>query len=114
MPNDDIDDDTTETFDIVDLADYRRRKLLEKHEDDYYESEFNLEEYGINLAKENDKILVDTIKWNGEAKKSGIEVGDYITEFKIQNSNRPNKNIVYPFAFLILLIFGFLNKRKTN
>ena len=57
---------------------------------------------------------MDTVKWNGEAKKSGIEMGDYITELKTENSNRPNKQIVYPFAFLLLLIFGYLNKRKTN
>ena len=79
-----------------------------------FDSEFNLEKYGISLIKENEKILVDNIKWNGMAKKSGIEMGDYITEFKTENSNRPSKNIVYPFAFLILLIFGYLNKRKNN
>ena len=66
------------------------------------------------MIKEDDKILVDTIKWNGQAKKSGIEMGDYITEFKVENSNRPNKQLVYPFALLFLLIFGYLNKRRTS
>ena len=61
---------------------------------------------------ENDKIIVDTLQWNGEAKKSGFEMGDYISEFKIENLNRPDKKIVYPIALLLLMIFGYLNKRK--
>ena len=36
-----------------------------------------------------------------------------ITEFKIENLDRPNKAIVYPFALLLLFGFGYLNyKRK--
>ena len=55
------------------------------------------------------------MKWNGEAKKSGIEMGDLISEFKIENENRPNKNFVYPIAFLILIIAGAYNiKKKQN
>ena len=30
---------------------------------DTFEDEFNLEDYGINLLKENDKVIVDTLKW---------------------------------------------------
>ncbi len=41
-------------------------------------------------------------------------MGDYITEFKIENANRPNKKIVYPIALFLLLVFGYLNKRRTN
>ena len=40
-------------------------------------------------------------------------MGDYITEFKTENFNRPNKKIVYPFALFLLLVFGYLNKRRT-
>ena len=40
-------------------------------------------------------------------------MGDIISEFKVENLNRPNKSVVYPVAFLFLFIFGFLNyKRK--
>ena len=99
---------------ITRLSEYGERYKLFVIEKNTFDSEFNLEKYGINLIKENKKILVDNIKWNGKAKKSGIEMGDYITEFKTENSNRPSKKIVYPFAFLILLIFGYLNKRRTN
>ena len=66
------------------------------------------------MINQDDKILVDTIKWNGQAKKNGMEMGDYITEFKIENSNRPSKLLVYPFALILLLIFGYLNKRRAN
>ena len=52
--------------------------------------------------------------WKGLAKNDGMEMGDIITEFKIENLDRPSKAIVYPFAFLFLFGFGYLNyKRKT-
>jgi hypothetical protein len=76
--------------------------------------EYNLEDYGINLVKENNKIIVDNLKWNGQAKKSGFEMGDYISELKIENSNRPSKLFVYPIAILFLLIFGYLNYRRKE
>jgi C-terminal processing protease CtpA/Prc len=79
-----------------------------------FETEYNIEEYGINLIKEQDKIIVDTLKWNGKAKKSGFEMGDLIIEFKIQNSNRPNKTIIYPIAILLLFIFGYLNSKRKQ
>ena len=78
-----------------------------------FEDKFTLEDYGITLMKQDDKSIVDNLKWNGEAKKSGFEMGDYISEFKIENSDRPSKNIVYPIAILLLVVFGYFNlKRK--
>ena len=41
-----------------------------------------------------------------------MEIGDIITEFKIENLDRPNKGIVYPFALLFLIGFGYLNYRR--
>ena len=79
-----------------------------------FNENYNLEDYGISLIKQEDRIVVDTLKWNGEAKKSGFEIGDYISEFKIENSNRPSKNIVYPIAILLLVIFGYLNSRRKE
>ena len=78
-----------------------------------FEDKFTLEDYGITLMKQDDKVIVDNLKWNGEAKKNGFEMGDYISEFKIENSDRPSKNIVYPIAILLLVVFGYFNlKRK--
>ena len=79
-----------------------------------FEEEYNLENYGISLIKENNKIIVDNLKWNGQAKKSGFEMGDYISELKIENSNRPSKLYVYPIASIFLLIFGYLNYRRKE
>ena len=40
-------------------------------------------------------------------------MGDIISNFKIENPNRPDKSIVYPFALICLFVFGYLNyKRK--
>ena len=79
-----------------------------------FEDKFTLEDYGITLTKQDDKIVVDNLKWNGEAKKSGFEMGDYISEFKIENSDRPSKNIVYPIAILLLVVFGYFNSKRKE
>ena len=68
----------------------------------------------MNLVKEENRVIVETLKWDGKAKKSGFETGDFISEFKIENSDRPSKAIIYPIAILFLLIFGFLNSRRKE
>ena len=73
---------------------------------------YNLKEYGINLVNEEGRITVDTLTWNGLAKKAGFETDDVINEFKIENLDRPNKAIIYPFSFLLILIFGYNNYRR--
>ena len=79
-----------------------------------FEDHFTLEDYGITLLAQDEKIIVDNLKWNGEAKKNGFEMGDYISEFKIENSDRPSKNIVYPIALILLVICGYFNIRKKE
>ena len=79
-----------------------------------FEDQFTLEDYGITLLAQDEKIIVDNLKWNGEAKKNGFEMGDYISEFKIENSDRPSKNIVYPIALILLVICGYFNIRRKE
>ena len=43
-----------------------------------------------------------------------MQTGDIISNFKIENPDRPNKVIVYPFAFFAFLIFGYLNYRRKS
>ena len=74
-----------------------------------FDNKYNLEDYGVTLYEQNDQLTVDKLNWKGEAKKSGIQMGDIISNFKIENPERPNKAIVYPFAFIFLLIFGYMN-----
>jgi len=93
---------------------YGERYKLFVIDKNMFEKEYNLEEYGISLVKQENRIIVDNLKWNGQAKKSGFEMGDYISEFKIENSNRPNKEMIYPIAILFLIIFGYLNYRRKK
>ena len=68
----------------------------------------------MTLTDQNDQLTVDKLNWKGEAKKSGIQMGDIISNFKIENPERPNKAIVYPIAFLLLIIFGYINYRNKS
>ena len=90
-----------------------RYKMFEISKNSYNQN-FSIEEYGLNLTSKNNQVIVDTLKWNGLAKKSGFETDDILTEIKIENKNRPNKNIIYPFSLLLLLLFGYLNYRKKS
>jgi hypothetical protein len=101
-------------FKVTRVSEYGERYKLFLIEKNTFKDKFTLEEYGINLIKDKRKVMVDTLKWNGGAKKVGFETGDIISEFKIENLDRPNKVIVYPVALLVLLIFGFSNFKRKN
>jgi len=99
---------------VTRLSEYGERYKLFVIKKNSFEKKFDLEEYGVNLVSQDNKIFVDTLKWNGEAKKAGLETGDYITEFKIENLDRPSKALVYPVAILFLIIFGYFNYRRKD
>ena len=78
-----------------------------------FKDDFNLETYGVKLVEDNNNLIVKNLDWKSLAKKSGIEIGDIISNFKVENHNRPDKALVYPIALFFLLFFGYLNyKRK--
>jgi len=101
-------------FKVTRPSEYGERYKLFVIEKNTFETKFNLDEYGISLIQEEKRIVVDTLKWNGKAKKSGFETGDFISEFKVENLDRPNKRIIYPLAILLLIIFGYLNYRRKE
>ena len=101
-------------FKVTRPSNYGERYKLFVIKKDTFEIEYSLEQYGISLIKEDSRVIVDTLQWNGKAKKSGFETGDYISEFKLENVDRPNKGVIYPIAILLLIIFGYLNSRRKE
>jgi TRAP transporter 4TM/12TM fusion protein len=97
---------------ITRLTGYGERYKLFVIDKNKFENDYKIENYGINLIEQDNKLIVDKLDWKGEAKKSGIQMGDIISNFKIENPDRPNKAIVYPFALTFLLLFGYLNYRR--
>ena len=93
---------------------YGERYKLFVIEKNSFEKNYSLEEYGISLIDKKNKIIVDNLKWNSLAKKSGIELDDYISELKVENLERPSKYFVYPIAIILFLIFGYLNYRRKE
>ena len=105
-PNNDVHIKVTRRTDYGD-----RYKLFVIKKGSFNEN-YSLEDYGIILADQEGKTVIDTLDWKGLAKKDGMEMGDIITEFKIENLDRPNKGIVYPFALIVLSVFGYMNYRR--
>jgi len=95
-------------------TDYGERYKLFVIKKNSFNENYSLKDYGITLIDQEGKTTIDTLDWKGLAKKDGIEMGDIITEFKIENLDRPSKAIVYPFALLFLVGFGFLNYRRQD
>tara|TARA_A100000164_G_scaffold380340_1_gene427423 strand:+ start:490 stop:2835 length:2346 start_codon:yes stop_codon:yes gene_type:complete len=93
-------------------TEYGDRYKLFVIEKNSFNKQFNLEKYGLNLIDKEEMLIVDTLAWNGLAKKAGFETDDVISELKIENLDRPNKAIIYPFSFLLFLIFGYNNYRR--
>jgi hypothetical protein len=53
MSNDDEKDtDETESFDVIDFVDYRKRKMQEENADEFNQDQFDLGLYLVQLAKE--------------------------------------------------------------
>ena len=99
---------------VTRYSDYGERYKLFVIKKDSFEEPYNLEKYGLNIIKKEDKIIVDNLNWKGLAKKSGFEIDDQISEIKVENLERPSKNFVYPIAFFIFIIFGYLNFRRNS
>ena len=97
---------------VTRLTEYGERYKLFVIEKNSFDENFSLDDYGMSLVVEDNKTIIDTLKWNGIAKKSGLDMGDIINEFKIENQNRPKKEIIYPIALIFLSIFGYLNIRR--
>jgi len=93
-------------------TDYGERYKLFVIKRNSFDKNYSLKDYGINIVDQEGKTTIDTLDWKGLAKKDGIEMGDIITEFKIENLDRPNKAIVYPFALFFLFGIGFMNYRR--
>jgi TRAP transporter 4TM/12TM fusion protein len=78
-----------------------------------FDKDFNLENFGVKLAQEEKNLVVKSLDWKGLAKKSGIKIGDIVSNFKTENLERPNKAVIYPFAAFLFFIFGLLNYRRS-
>ena len=86
--------------------------VINKNTFDY---DYKIKDYGFILINDDQRITVNNILYSSLAKKNGLENGDVVTEFKIENLERPNKAIIYPFSIILLIVFGYLNyKRKIN
>ena len=109
-----VDFDKEARFKVTRPSNYGERYKLFVIKKNTFETEYSLEQYGISLIRAENRVIVDTLQWNGSAKKSGFETGDYISEFKIENADRPNKGVIYPIAILLLIIFGYLNSRRKE
>ncbi len=109
-----VDSNKEARFKVTRPSNYGERYKLFIIKKNTFETEYSLEQYGISLIRAENRVIVDTLQWNGKAKKSGFETGDYISEFKIENADRPNKGIIYPIAILLLIIFGYLNSRRKE
>ena len=97
---------------VTRVTEYGERYKLFVIPKNSFEENYDLEKLGFSVISKDGKFVIDNLKWNGLAKKIGLSLDDQITEFKVENLNRPNKAIVYPFAFLVLFVFGYLNYRR--
>ncbi|MDB9807754.1 TRAP transporter permease [Candidatus Pelagibacter sp.] len=109
-----VDSSKEARFKVTRPSNYGERYKLFVVKKNTFETEYSLEQYGISLIRVENRVIVDSLQWNGKAKKSGFETGDYISEFKIENADRPNKGIIYPIAILLLIVFGYLNSRRKE
>lgn len=67
------------------------------------------EPYGLTLEREPDgRYYVEDMAFNSPAEKVGVEFGDYVTAFDVKQPDLPDKEWVWPFAFVLLGFVLFL------
>ena len=66
---------------------------------------------GFAVRQDGDRYFIDELKFDGIAKKQGIEFNDELTGLEVNNPDRLNKHWGYLFGFLLLIII-FLNQRR--
>ena len=66
---------------------------------------------GFGVRQDGDRYFIDELKFDGIAKKQGIEFNDELTGLEVNNPERLNKHWGYLFGFLLLIII-FLNQRR--
>ncbi|MDC0618838.1 TRAP transporter permease [Pelagibacteraceae bacterium] len=99
---------------ITRRTDYGERYKLFVINKETFENDYNLQSYGLVLAEDQNNLVVKNLDQKSLAKKDGFKKRDIISNFKVENLDRPNKAIVYPFALIFLLLFGYSNyKRKA-
>jgi len=99
---------------VTRFSEYGERYKLFVIDKNLFDEKFNFQDYGLTLAEKNNNIIVDNLKWNSLAKKSGLELDDLISEIKVENLDRPSKNIVYPISTVLFLFFGYRNFKRKN
>ena len=74
-----------------------------------------LDDYlGFSLRRENGSYLIDQLRFDGRAKKQGIDFDDELTAIELSNQNHLNKNWGYAFGLLLLAFILFRQKKKLS
>ena len=64
-----IDSNKEARFKITRPSNYGERYKLFVIKKNTFETEYSLEQYGISLIRDENRVIVDTLQWNGKAKK---------------------------------------------
>ena len=99
---------------ITRQSNYGKRYKLFEIPENKFNKDFQIKDLGIEVSDKEGKLVIEFLQWNAVATQVGFVVGDTIDEFKTVNPDRPNKAIIYPFALLLLLIFGYSNFRRSK
>jgi len=74
-----------------------------------------LDDYlGFSLRRENGSYLIDQLRFDGRAKKQGIDFDDELTAIELSNQNHLNRNWGYVFGLLLLAFILFRQKKKLS
>lgn len=106
--------DETVQIKITRQTNYGKRYKLFEIPENKFSKDFQIKDLGIEVLDKDGKLVIEFLQWNAFGTQAGLVVGDIIDEFKTVNPDRPNKAIIYPFALLLLIIFGYFNFRRSK
>jgi hypothetical protein len=71
--------------------------------------------FGVTLAEaDDDRWAVQAVAFNGPAAAAGMMFGDIVTEIDVELTGLPPKELVYPFALILLGIVIFSQRMRMR
>lgn len=99
----------------VDFLGDDKKFYLEVIFDDFETAEAKLDDYGVSLYKNDEKMLVSMVRFGSQAYKDGLEMDFEIGQISVKQK-QPSDFVVYIPAILVLLLIYYwqMNRKKRG
>ncbi len=97
----------------IDFLGDEKKFFLDVNFDSEGKASEKLQNYGLNLYEEDEKLYVSTVKFGSKAYNDGLEMDFEILNIRIENKQPSNMWVYIPTLILLVLIYNRQKKQKN-